>query len=138
MSDGNGGARRAARVARRMADIQPFHVMALLARARELEARGRSIVHMEIGEPDFPTPEPVVRAGIRSLERGEVLYTPAPGLPALREAIAAWYRSRYGVAVSPSRVLVTTGSSGALMLACALLVDAGDEVLLADPGYPAN
>jgi aspartate/methionine/tyrosine aminotransferase len=112
--------------------------MALLARARELEAEGRSIIHMEIGEPDFPTPEPVVRAGIRALEQGALHYTATPGLPKLREAIAAYYRARYGVDVSPSRILVTTGSSAALMLACAALVNPGDEVLLADPGYPAN
>jgi aspartate/methionine/tyrosine aminotransferase len=130
--------RRTPRLARRMAEIEPFHVMALLARARELEARGRSIIHMEIGEPDFPTPEPVIRAGLRALERGELFYTPTPGLPQLREAIAGYYRSRYGVAISASRILVTTGASAALMLACAALIDPGDEVLLADPGYPAN
>ena len=121
-----------------MAEIEPFHVMALLARARELEAQGRSIIHMEIGEPDFPTPEPVIRAGVRALERGELFYTPTPGLPQLREAIAGYYRSRYGVAISASRILVTTGASAALMLVCAALIDPGDEVLLADPGYPAN
>ena len=121
-----------------MAEIEPFHVMALLARARELEAQGRSIIHMEIGEPDFPTPEPIIRAGVRALEKGELFYTPTSGLPQLREAIAGYYRSRYGVALSPSRVLVTTGASAALMLACAALIDPGDEVLLADPGYPAN
>ena len=121
-----------------MASIEPFHVMALLARARELEGAGRSIIHMEIGEPDFPTPEPVVRAGIRALEQGALHYTATPGLPQLREAIAGYYRDRYGADVSPSRILVTTGSSAALMLACAALVDPGDEVLLADPGYPAN
>ncbi len=126
------------RVARRMAEIEPFHVMALLARARELEAQGRSIIHMEIGEPDFPTPEPVLRAGIRALEKGELFYTPTPGLPELRQAIAGYYRSRYGVEVPASRVIVTTGSSAALMLACAVLVNPGDEVLLADPGYPAS
>jgi len=130
--------RRTHGIARRMADIEPFHVMALLARARELEACGRDIVHLEIGEPDFPTPGPVVRAGIEALERGELFYTPALGLPALREAISAYYRSRYGADVAPSRILVTTGSSAALLLACAALVDPGDEVLLADPGYPAN
>ncbi|HSB49010.1 MAG TPA: pyridoxal phosphate-dependent aminotransferase [Burkholderiales bacterium] len=124
--------------ARRMAEIEPFHVMALLARARELEAQGRSIIHMEIGEPDFPTPEPIVRAGVRALEKGELFYTPTPGLPQLREAIAGYYQTRYGVRVAPSRVLVTTGASAALMLACAALIDPGDEVLLADPGYPAN
>ena len=125
-------------LAARVAEIEPFHVMALLARARELEAQGRSIIHMEIGEADFPTPEPIVRAGVKALEKGELYYTPAPGLPQLREAIAGYYQSRYGVALAPSRVLVTTGASAALMLACAALIDPGDEVLLADPGYPAN
>jgi aspartate/methionine/tyrosine aminotransferase len=125
-------------VARRAAEIEPFHVMELLARARELEGQGRSIIHMEIGEPDFPTPEPIVRAGIRALERGEVHYTAALGLPRLREAIAGYYRSRYGVDVPASRIIITTGSSAALLLACAALIDPGDEVLLADPGYPAN
>jgi len=126
------------RLARRVAEIEPFHVMALLARARELEAQGRSIIHMEIGEPDFPTPEPIVRAGMRALEKGEVFYTPTPGLPQLREAIADYYRTRYGVRLAPTRILVTTGASAALMLACAALINPGDEVLLADPGYPAN
>ena len=96
-----------------MAEIEPFHVMELLARARELETQGRSIIHMEIGEPDFPTPEPVLRAGMKALESGKVFYTPTPGLPQLREAIAGYYGSRYGVTVPPSRILVTTGSSGA-------------------------
>jgi len=125
-------------LARRMAEIEPFHVMALLARARELEAQGRSIIHMEIGEPDFPTPEPICRAGTRVIEKGELFYTPALGLPQLRKAIAGYYRSRYGVELSPARIVVTTGASGALLLACAVLVGPGDEVLLADPGYPAN
>jgi aspartate/methionine/tyrosine aminotransferase len=126
------------RIAKRMADIEPFHVMALLARARELEAQGRSVIHMEIGEPDFPTPEPVCRAAMRVIEKGELFYTPALGLPELRQAIAGLYRTRHGLEVDPARIVVTSGASGALMLACAVLVDAGDEVLLADPGYPAN
>jgi len=128
----------AARVARRMSGIEPFHVMELLARARELEAQGRSIIHMEVGEPDFPTPEPILRAGIAALEKGELFYTPALGLAELRQAIAGFYRARYGVEVPASRIIVTTGASGALLLTCAVLLDAGDEVLLADPGYPAN
>ncbi|MDX9766811.1 MAG: aminotransferase class I/II-fold pyridoxal phosphate-dependent enzyme, partial [Ectothiorhodospiraceae bacterium] len=103
-------------VARRMADIQPFHVMDLLARARALEAEGRSIVHMEIGEPDFSTPEPIVAAGRRALAEGRTHYTPALGLPALREAIAGFYRSRYAVEVAPERIIVTPGASGALLL----------------------
>ncbi len=112
--------------------------MALLARAQELGAAGRSIIHMEIGEPDFLTPEPIRDAGIRSLQEGGVFYTPATGLPELRRAIAGFYRTRYGVEIAPSRIVVTTGASGALMLACAALVDPGDEVLIADPGYPCN
>lgn len=121
-----------------MGAIRPFQVMELLARARALEAEGRSIVHMEIGEPDFDTPAPVAAAARRVLEGGSVPYTPAAGLPALREAIAGWYRRRYGVAVAPSRVLVTPGASGALLLAAGVLLDPGDRVLMADPSYPCN
>lgn len=112
--------------------------MALLARARQLEAQGRSIVHMEIGEPDFPTPQAICDAGISALRSGELFYTPALGLPQLREAIAAFYRTRYGVAVSPSRIIITPGASGALLLAVAALVNPGDQVLVSDPGYPCN
>ena len=112
--------------------------MALLARAQELEAQGRSIIHMEIGEPDFPTPGPICEAGMKALERGEIFYTPATGLPELRREVAGFYRARYGVELPPERVLITTGASGALLLACAALIDPGDEVLIADPGYPCN
>ncbi len=112
--------------------------MALLARARQLEAQGRSIVHMEIGEPDFPTPQAICDAGIAALRTGELFYTPALGLPQLREAIAAFYRTRYGVAVSPARIIITPGASGALLLAVAALVNPGDQVLVSDPGYPCN
>ena len=112
--------------------------MELLARAKALEAQGRDIVHLEIGEPDFPTPRPVCEAGIKALEHGELFYTPALGIPQLRDAIAAFYKTRYGVEVAPSRVVVTCGSSGALLLTIAALVNPGDQVLMADPGYPAN
>jgi aspartate/methionine/tyrosine aminotransferase len=126
------------RIARRMSAIEPFHVMEILARAKTLEAEGRSIVHMEIGEPDFPTPRPICEAGIRALDKGTLYYTAARGLPELRERIARYYRTRYGVEVSAERVIVTSGSSAALLLALGVLVDPDDEVLLADPGYPAN
>ena len=122
----------------RIDDIQPFHVMALLARAKELEAQGKDIVHMEIGEPDFPTPKPIVDAGIKAISQGDVHYTPAVGLPELREAIAESYQSRYNVSVSANRVVVTPGASGALLLALGVVMREGDEVLLADPGYPCN
>jgi aspartate/methionine/tyrosine aminotransferase len=121
-----------------MRGIEPFQVMALLARAQALEAQGRDIVHMEIGEPDFPTPRPICEAGIKALAHGELFYTPALGMPALREAIAGFYQTRYGVHIAPSRVVVTAGSSGALLLAIAALINPGDQVLMADPGYPAN
>ena len=122
----------------RMQWIQPFHVMALLARARELEAQGRSIIHMEIGEPDFVTPQPVINAGIRALQDGYTHYTPAVGLQALRERIAEFYLQRYNVNVEPRRVVITPGASAALQLAMAVLVNPGDQVLMADPGYPCN
>ncbi len=124
--------------AQRVAAIAPFQVMELLARARELEAQGRDIVHMEVGEPDFPTPQPVIDAGMRAIASGNLFYTPALGLPELREAIANYYRTRYGVTVPATRIIVTSGSSGALLLTCMLLVNPGDRVLMADPGYPCN
>lgn len=124
--------------AARTADIRPFYVMELLARARALEAAGRDIVHMEIGEPDFPTPGPVLAAAQAAIAQGDVHYTPATGLASLRAAIAGFYQQRYGVAVSPDRIVVTPGASGALLLALAALVDPGEQVLLADPGYPCN
>ena len=126
------------KTAERMQLIQPFHVMALLARARELEATGRSIIHMEIGEPDFVTPQPLIDAGIRALQEGRTHYTPATGLWALREKIAGFYQTRYGLAIEPERVVVTPGASAALQLVLAVLVDSGDQVMLADPGYPCN
>ena len=126
------------RLARRMADIAPFYAMALLARARELEATGRSVIHMEIGEPDFPSAEPIIAAGQRALAAGRTRYTAAAGLPELRQAISDHYRERYDVEVPPRRILVTPGASGALQLATAVLINPGDRVLLADPGYPCN
>jgi aspartate/methionine/tyrosine aminotransferase len=121
-----------------MAGIAPFHVMAILARAQALEAAGRDIIHLEIGEPDFATPEPIIAAGIAALRAGHTQYTGALGLPALREAIAEFYASRWQAAVDPARIVVTPGASGALLLALGLLAGPGDEVLMADPGYPCN
>ncbi len=121
-----------------MREIQPFRVMELLARARRLEAAGRDIVHMEIGEPDFPTPEPVLRAVRQAIAEGDVHYTPATGLPALREAIAGFYLHHYGLLVDPGRIVVTPGASGALLLVLGSLLNPGQSVLMADPGYPCN
>jgi aspartate/methionine/tyrosine aminotransferase len=126
------------KAAERMSRIQPFYVMDLLARTRELEAAGRSIIHMEIGEPDFTTPEPIIAAGQAALAAGYTHYTPAKGLSALREAIAGHYQTAYGLTLSADRVIVTPGSSGALQLILSALINPGDSVLLADPGYPCN
>ena len=118
--------------------IEPFHVMALLARAHELQAAGHDVIHLEIGEPDFATAEPIVRAGHAALAAGHTRYTAARGLPALREALAGFYARRHGLSIDPERILITPGGSGALLLASALLVDPGRHWLLADPGYPCN
>jgi aspartate/methionine/tyrosine aminotransferase len=123
-------------VAARAEDIQPFEVMDVLARAHALEAAGRRVVHMEIGEPDFTAPSPVVEAGIRALREGRTAYTATLGLPALREAIAGYYASRFSLEVEPSRIAVTSGASGGLLTLAALYVAPGDEVLVPDPGYP--
>ncbi|MEN1995438.1 MULTISPECIES: pyridoxal phosphate-dependent aminotransferase [Stenotrophomonas] len=123
---------------RRSQEIEPFHVMSLLARAQALEQAGHDVIHLEIGEPDFTTAAPIVRAGQAALTAGHTRYTAARGLPALREAIAGFYQDRYQVQIDPQRILVTPGGSGALLLASSLLVDPGKHWLLADPGYPCN
>lgn len=118
--------------------IEPFHVMALLARANQLQADGHDVIHLEIGEPDFTTAAPIVAAGQAALADGYTRYTAARGLPALREAISSFYGQRYGLDIDPQRILITPGGSGALLLASSLLVDPGKHWLLADPGYPCN
>ncbi len=110
--------------------------MDVLSRAHALEAAGRRVVHMEIGEPDFTAPLPVVEAGVRALRDGKTAYTATLGVPALREAIAAHYQSRFQRNIDPARIAVTAGASGGLLTAAALYVDAGDEILVPDPGYP--
>lgn len=123
-------------LARRLQGIEPFHVMDVLARARALEAQGRSIIHMEIGEPDFPTPEAIVRAGTEALAAGRTHYLPALGLDPLRGAVAGSYPG--GERPDPARVVITPGASGALTLALAAILNPGERVLVADPGYPCN
>jgi aspartate/methionine/tyrosine aminotransferase len=121
---------------RRSAEIEPFEVMDVLARAHALEAAGRRVVHMEIGEPDFTAPAPVVEAGMRALRDGMTAYTATLGLPALREAIASHYWEKFHVKVESRRIAVTAGASGGLLTLAALYVEAGDEILVPDPGYP--
>lgn len=126
------------RVARRTSGISPFYVMELLRRAKELESNGRDIIHMEIGEPDFPTPQTIVDAGVKHVLTGAVKYTPAAGLSELREKIAGFYRQRYGVNVPERRIFVTPGATGAFLLALGASLNPGEEVLMADPCYPCN
>ncbi|MBN1290002.1 MAG: pyridoxal phosphate-dependent aminotransferase [Actinobacteria bacterium] len=109
--------------------------MEILEKAHELEAKGRSIIHLEIGEPDFETPEPVMAAAQDALRHGMTQYTHSMGLPALREAIAGHYFTRYGVNVSPENIIVTSGTSPAMVLIFSALMDPGDELILSDPCY---
>ncbi len=126
------------RVAQRMQGISAFYVMELLQRAKELEREGIDVIHMEIGEPDFPTPQGVIDAGKALLQTGEVKYTAAAGLPELRTAIANHYQDVYGVNLDPRRIFVTPGASGAFLLAFGVSLNPGDEVMMADPCYPCN
>jgi aspartate/methionine/tyrosine aminotransferase len=125
-------------LAARLDEIEPFHVMELLKMAAALEQAGRSVIHMGIGEPDFPAAQPVLDAAAKAIAGGTMRYTHAVGLPALREAIAAHYQQRFGVDVAAERIVITAGASGALLLACAALVGRDDEVLMPDPSYPCN
>jgi len=125
-------------LARRTALIDPFHVMELTKRAAALEAAGHPVIHLNIGEPDFTAPAPVVAALGRAARAGHTQYTAATGLAPLREAIARDYGERYGLDIAPSRIVVTAGASAALSLACCALVDPGASVLMTDPGYPCN
>lgn len=121
-----------------MQDISSFYVMALLNRAKQLESLGRDVIHMEIGEPDFPTPPTIIAAGINLLQTGDVKYTPAAGLPELRQKIACFYQSQYAVDVAAERIFITPGASGAFLLALGISLNPGEELLMADPCYPCN
>lgn len=122
--------------ARRAQEIEAFEVMDVLSRAHALEAAGRRVLHMEIGEPDFTAPGPVVEAGMRALRDGRTAYTATLGLPALREAIAGFYSAKFKETVTTDRVAITSGASGGLLTLAALYVNPGDEILVPDPGYP--
>ncbi len=134
----SGAGNRDRRYAARLRSIQPFRVMKLLARAGELDALGRDVVHMEVGEPDFETPASIVAAGQVALSCGITKYTAASGIEPLREAISQHYHDAFGAHVPASRIFVTAGGSGALLLATALCLDPGEGFLMTDPGYPCN
>lgn len=123
-------------VSKKAQEIPPFIVMDVLEKAQEMERRGESIIHLEVGEPDFDTPECIKEAGYRAIREGKTHYTHSMGLIELREAIAEDYWKKYRVKVSPDQILVTSGTSPAMVLLFSALLDAGDEVILSNPYYP--
>jgi len=125
-----------ANITKRANEIPPFIVMDVLERAHELEREGRDIIHLQIGEPDFPTPGCICDAAREAIERGETHYTHSLGLIELREAICESYHGKYGVRIDPNRVLVTSGTSPALFMIFSALLEAGDEIIMSDPHYP--
>ena len=124
------------RVAERMSMIGTETAFEVSARARALEAEGRDIIHLQIGEPDFDTPANIREAAKKALDEGATHYAPYPGIPPLRAAIAEDAQARKGFPVTPDRVFVTVGGKGVMLYAILGLIDPGDEVLVPDPGYP--
>jgi aspartate/methionine/tyrosine aminotransferase len=124
------------KMATRMISIGTETAFEAAARARALEAAGRSVIHLQVGEPDFDTPANVREAAKRALDAGKTHYAPFPGIPELRAAIAADATARKGFAVAPDRVFVTVGGKGVMFYAILALVEPGDEVIVPDPGYP--
>ncbi|MFF8593842.1 pyridoxal phosphate-dependent aminotransferase [Streptomyces sp. NPDC015220] len=126
------------RISQRARAVVPFYAMEFGKHAAALEVQGHHVVKLSLGEPDFGAPPAVLDAMREAMDGRPLPYTPALGLPALREAIARFYQDAHGVRVDPGRVVVTAGASAALVLAAAAFVDPGDEVLIADPSYPCN
>ena len=122
--------------ATRMDQLGTETAFEVLVRAKALEAQGRTIIHLEIGEPDFDTPADVTEAACAALHAGATHYTPAPGIPALREAIAADATARRGVSFAPENVVVTPGGKPIMFFSILALVDTGDEVIYPNPGFP--
>src|SRR5512141_3144384 len=122
-------------ISKRAESITPFIVMEVLERAREMERMGIDIIHLEVGEPDFDIPTAVKAATRAALDCGLTHYTHSLGDPELREAIAQHYLDIYGVSVKPDQVVVTSGTSPAMMLVFAALLESGQEVIISDPGY---
>jgi aspartate/methionine/tyrosine aminotransferase len=117
------------------ANIPPFHVMEVLERAQELERAGRNIIHLEIGEPDFPTAPHICDAALDALKAGETKYTHSLGLPQLREAVAEYYNLKFDLDLNPQQVVITSGTSPALLLLFMGLLEQGDEVIMSNPYY---
>ncbi len=123
-------------IAKRAREMKPFYVMEILEKAQALEREGHDVVHLEVGEPDFDTPEPIKEACREALKEGKTHYTHSQGILELREAICEVYYENYGVEVTPDQVLITSGTSPAMLLLFSALLEEGDEVILPDPTYP--
>jgi aspartate/methionine/tyrosine aminotransferase len=122
--------------AERAINIPPFIVMDVLEKAHELERKGRHIIHLEIGEPDFPTPVCICEAAVQAMKEGHTHYTHSLGLIELREAICRYYLEKYGVGIVPDQIIVTSGTSPALFMIFSAVLDAEDEIIISDPHYP--
>jgi len=116
-------------------EVKPFIVMDVLARAQELERQGEKVIHLEVGEPDFDTPQIIQEAAISAIRAGKTHYTHAMGLIELREAICEHYHQEYGVSISPDQIMVTSGTSPAMLLMMIALLETGDEVIISNPHY---
>ena len=124
------------RFAQRVESLEAEGAYAVLAQAQALEAQGREVIHLEIGQPDFPTFSHVSMAGIKAIANGQTRYNPPAGLPALREAIAADAGGRRGLTIQPGQVVVGPGAKPGLFFPTLALVEPGDEVMYPDPGFP--
>jgi len=122
-------------ISHRALEMPPFIVMEILEKAQAMERQGKKVIHMEIGEPDFGTPQAVRDAGCKAIQSGKTQYTHSLGLFELREAIAEHYNNKYGVEVSPEQVIVTSGTSPAMLLVFSALLSPGEKVILSNPGY---
>ncbi|MGA8831377.1 MAG: pyridoxal phosphate-dependent aminotransferase [Desulfomonilaceae bacterium] len=122
-------------VSRKSSDIPPFLVMDVLEEALRMSRTGEEVIHLEVGEPDFDTPSNIVEAGVKALRQGRTHYTSSVGIPELRHAISARHKRMYNVDVNPDNVIITSGSSPAIFLTLASILDPGDEVILSDPHY---
>jgi aspartate/methionine/tyrosine aminotransferase len=130
------GSGKEVKIAKRAEKITPFYVMELLEKAKALETAGEHVVHMEVGEPDFASPQTVKEGAIRAITENRTFYTHSLGLPELREKIAGHYRKTEGIEVSPERIVITNGTSGAFLLLFAALLDKERMLAVSDPGYP--
>ena len=120
----------------RAQNIPPFIVMDVLEKAHELERHGRHIIHLEIGEPDFPTPPCICEAAIEAIQRGQTHYTHSLGLLELREAVCEHYLEKYGISINPEQIIITSGTSPALFMLFSTLLEAGEEIIISNPHYP--